>query len=134
MSPFGMRPTIMSIRSPTYGLVSLTLFRFEVPTEKTIASRSRAGHADNEGTTKLAISAVRSGTSLQIACFVLDCTIIVLTVLELVREIPMTSIFCVSSAGRDFHLSPAFLITSVILCSARRLSLISSRFSVRSWP
>ena len=69
--------------------------------EKTIASGSRADHADNEGTAELAISAGRCWTSHQIACFVLDCIIIVLTVLDLVRGVPSASIFCVSSAGRD---------------------------------
>ena len=81
----------MSIRSTTYRLVSLTLFRFEkVPAEKTIAFSSRVGRGHNEGIADLVFSTSRrSEMSLQIASFNLDRIIVVLTVLELVREIPM---------------------------------------------
>ena len=127
MSPFGMRSTTISIRSTTYILVSLTSFRLE----KVAAFSSRVGRAHNEGIADLVFSASRrSEMSLQIASFHLDRIIVVLTVLELVREITWLP-SSASSATREFHLSPAFLITLVILLSADRLFLISSRFSAR---
>ena len=60
MSPFGMRPTKMSIRSTTYRLVSLTSFRCEkISAEKTIAFSSRVGRSHNEGIADLVFSASR---------------------------------------------------------------------------
>ena len=96
----------MAVRSTTYRLVALTSFPLEeAPAEKTIASRLRVGRAHDEGIADLVFPAGRSGMSLQITSFDLDRIIVVLAVLELVQEPTMASIFCLSSAGRDFHLS-----------------------------
>ena len=86
-----------------------------VPTRGSSSGEDNRVHfAHNEGIVDLVFPAGRSEMSLRITSFDLDRIIVVLTVLELVLEMPIASIFCLSSAGRDFHLSPAFLITSVI--------------------